>query len=137
MEADEPPTRTFAQVAQEDAEFHAAAAAEVFIDKDEGEALSSLIAGTALKEACASLNQSAKCDDAIRAYQESFGGKSPEELGSAVRTVIESLEAPHLKPTGILKRLTSGVQPACFGLLTLMQNLAPAAAAAKSEQEAQ
>jgi len=43
----------------------------------------------------------------------------------AVNQVVSDLDAEHLRPTGIEQRLIAGVQPACMGLFTLLQNLRP------------
>ena len=51
----------------------------------------------------------------------------PEQLGGAIaHVVVNTLEAPHLKPSGIHLRLKRGVDAACYGLATLLDNL-PAA----------
>ena len=46
-----------------------------------------------------------------------------EALGPAIKSVVEELEASHLRPTGILQRLQQGVNPACHGLCAQMGHL--------------
>ena len=45
------------------------------------------------------------------------------KLGGAIEKVVTSLEAPHLKPSGIEKRLLEGTNAACFGLITLLNQM--------------
>ena len=45
------------------------------------------------------------------------------DLGTAVRGVVDDLEAPHLLPSGILEKMQHGLGPACFGLRTLLGHL--------------
>ena len=45
-------------------------------------------------------------------------------LGAQVLAVADDLEAPHLRAGGIHERLQSGVDAACFGLATLLSNMA-------------
>ena len=103
---------------------------------NEAAALTSLLVGksaAALKEACEQLNQTTKWEFAERVWQAELSDKSADELGSKVHVVVDTLEAPHLKPSGIEERLLSGVKPACFGLFTLMQNLAGATPGSASD----
>ncbi|EKX35706.1 hypothetical protein GUITHDRAFT_146271 [Guillardia theta CCMP2712] len=46
-----------------------------------------------------------------------------DQVGERAKHVVQELEAEHLRPTGILDRLRKGVNPACFGLHTLMKHL--------------
>ena len=46
-----------------------------------------------------------------------------DAIGFAVQKVVRELEADHLRPLSIVKRLESGVTLACFGALTLMDQL--------------
>ena len=47
-----------------------------------------------------------------------------EHLGTAIETVVNDLDAPHLKPSGIEERLVGGLDASIFGLLTLVCKLA-------------
>ena len=49
--------------------------------------------------------------------------ESRQWTGADINKVIEMLEAPHLKPTGMLERLQDGVEAAAFGVATLVNNL--------------
>ena len=46
-----------------------------------------------------------------------------EDLGAKIKTVVEDLDAPHLRPTSILQRIQGGVKPACYGLFSLIDHL--------------
>lgn len=136
MADDEPTYKSMAEVQREDAEWTAAADAEIFDDKVEAAALQNLVAGSsasAMREACASLNMTAKFEDAVKMWQSQLGSKSADQLGAAVReVVVVKLEAPHLKPSGIESRLAQGVNASCFGLFSLLQHLATTSAETKS-----
>lgn len=113
-------TRTIADVQREDAEFFAAASMEAFDEAAEAAALHELMSGTKAEAACEALNQGAKWAEAKQIWSRL---KDTPALGSTVRAVVENLEAPHLKPTGIVGRLDNGVNATCFGLFSLLQNL--------------
>ena len=116
------PVRTIADVQREDAEFLAAASQQTFDEAAELAALQSLMSGDArgkAEAACAALNQSPKWAEA----QDAWSRLKKDNLALSVRKVVEDLEAPHLKPTGIASRLENGVHATCFGLFTLLQNL--------------
>lgn len=114
--------RTIADVQREDAEFFAAASQESFDEAAEAAALKNLMSGTKAEAACSALNQSSKWTEAQQIWS-TLGLKDDQALGASVRKVVESLEAPHLKPTGIASRLDNGVNATCFGLFSLLQNL--------------
>jgi hypothetical protein len=131
---DEPRVRTFDDVSRENNEWTAQAdqAMASFDVVVEGKALISMLYGETaaeMKAACESLNQSSKWDAAQQVWKEHLQQTPADKLGGAVRGVIDTLEAPHLRPSGIQSRLMSGVKPSCFGLFSLMQHLAPAASA--------
>eukprot|EP00462_Mataza_sp_D1_P018865 CAMPEP_0175127788 /NCGR_PEP_ID=MMETSP0087-20121206/4574_1 /TAXON_ID=136419 /ORGANISM="Unknown Unknown, Strain D1" /LENGTH=81 /DNA_ID=CAMNT_0016409791 /DNA_START=129 /DNA_END=374 /DNA_ORIENTATION=+ len=48
---------------------------------------------------------------------------SEDKLGPDIEKVVTDLDAPHLLPSGILKRMETGIAPACYGLATLLNNL--------------
>lgn len=54
---------------------------------------------------------------------EAVAKKSEEEVGNAICSVVEVLDAVHLLPSGIRARLEDGIRPACYGLATLIDNL--------------
>ena len=45
------------------------------------------------------------------------------DVGQQVATIVDSLEAPHLRASGILERVQKGLPPASWGLSTLMAKL--------------
>lgn len=124
---DEAKVRTFEDVANEDAAFRAAAQAEGCCALTEAAALRDLFDGgrktTLLTNACSSLNTSHRLEKAQARWQ-TWKGVTPETLGAVIKSVVDELEAPHLQPSGIGKRLESGVPAASFGLLSLMDHAA-------------
>ena len=49
----------------------------------------------------------ARCSESWGKWKDGQG----REVGSAVKVVVEELEADHLRPTGILGRLKQGIDP--------------------------
>ena len=116
--------RTFDDVAKEDAAFQAAARSEAFDAAAEGAALQRLFDGssaTLLTDACASLNSAPRLEKARLRWLH-WKAKSPAAIGAVVESIVDELDAPHLKPSGIEQRLQSGVKASSFGLLGLMDN---------------
>lgn len=115
--------RTFEDVAKEDAEFRAQAQQVAFDASAEVSALQRLFDGasrSALEEACASHNQMVSLADARARWLPWKGATA--HLGTALYAVIVTeLDAPHLQPTSIEKRLQGGVHAARFGLFALMK----------------
>jgi Na+/glutamate symporter len=121
-EVEEEPMRTFADVAREDAEFQAAAAEEVVDYNIEADVLRSLFIGqrsAQLVSVCEALNATAKLEEARATFQP-WATATPSLLGAAIEAVVEGLEAPHLRPSGIARRMECGVAASCFGLFTLL-----------------
>jgi hypothetical protein len=121
---DEANVRTFDDVAREDAEFRAAAAAAPTDATAEAQALHRLFDGESsatLERACAALNMPAKLVSA-KARWEPWRQVPPAKLGAIVTATVEELEADHLRPSGIETRLNGGVHAACHGLFALMNN---------------
>ena len=136
-DGDEQPVRTFEDVSRENNVWTAQADAAMasFDEVAEGKALTSMFAGAAaadVKAACEALNQGSKWEAAQQIWTEHCEKSPAGRLGVAVRGVIDALEAPHLRPSGIESRLRSGVKPACYGLFTLMQHLPRAVHVAES-----
>jgi hypothetical protein len=59
---------------------------------------------------------------AISAYR-SIPSHEPEHLGAKVKAVVVKMNAPHLQPSSIEERIKDGVNPACWGIFTLMSNM--------------
>ena len=119
-------SKTINDVSRADAEWRAEAEAEAFDDAAEANALASIITGASSKVArgaCDSFGQGEKWEQAVKTWKVRFQDLTCEQLGQAVRAVVKDLDALHLKPTGIEKRLNDGIKPACFGLFTLIKNL--------------
>ena len=49
--------------------------------------------------------------------------RSRDDLGGAIKKVVDDLAADHLRPDGMLERLRGGVDAASFGVATLLANL--------------
>eukprot|EP00746_Dinoflagellata_sp_MGD_P062036 gnl/MRDRNA2_/MRDRNA2_26155_c0_seq1.p1 gnl/MRDRNA2_/MRDRNA2_26155_c0~~gnl/MRDRNA2_/MRDRNA2_26155_c0_seq1.p1 ORF type:complete len:137 (-),score=45.36 gnl/MRDRNA2_/MRDRNA2_26155_c0_seq1:232-642(-) len=54
----------------------------------------------------------------------SWKDSDPEELGAAIKAVMDHLDADHLQPSSMVERLNEGIDACAFGVQTLMQNLA-------------
>ena len=124
MGADEE-ERTITAVQEEDAAFRAGAAAIPFDGEAEMKALRNIFDGessAAARTACLALGHQEKMGVARRIWEP---WRDDPTCGQAVQRVVTDLDAEHLRPTSIEQRLIAGVQPACLGLFTLMQNLKP------------
>ena len=120
----EPRLRTFEDVGREDAIFRAAAEQEMkTVDyHKEADVLRSFFIGqrrAKLESSCEKLKATAKLESARGIFQP-WATAPPDQLGAAIQKVVDDLEAPHLLPTGIARRLESGVDASCFGLFTLL-----------------
>jgi len=116
---------SFDQVLAADAEWTAKEQAAGFDTTAEGLALKRLLEGPssgALGTACQSVGQGAQLESARVAWA---GWKDAEagDLGAEVAAVVDRLDAPHLRPSGIEQRILGGVAPACYGLCSLMREL--------------
>ena len=122
---------SFAAVAEANAIFYAEESAKQATPLAEGLALRSLFEDTATCTTCESKlgGRWAAC---LRTWAE-LEKMDDSELGVQILQVVEELDAPHLKAEGIQERLQGGVDAACFGLATLISNLA-ARAQKKSKQ---
>eukprot|EP00320_Phaeocystis_rex_P022202 CAMPEP_0119077304 /NCGR_PEP_ID=MMETSP1178-20130426/94242_1 /TAXON_ID=33656 /ORGANISM="unid sp, Strain CCMP2000" /LENGTH=123 /DNA_ID=CAMNT_0007059651 /DNA_START=87 /DNA_END=458 /DNA_ORIENTATION=+ len=121
---------TMNMVQEEDALFRASASAVPFDAEAEVRALRNIFDGksnAATRTACLALGHQEKMAVALRIWEP---WRNDPTCGEAVHKVVKDLDAQHLRPTSIEQRLIAGVQPACLGLFTLMQNLSPASPAA-------
>ena len=115
-------TRTIEDVQSEDAAFRAAEATAPPMDPaEEGAALKGMLSDAGTCDRCgrvaaARWGACATVADAARAMGD-------EELGVKIGRVVEDLDAAHLRPTSIRKRLDDGVDAACHGVVTLLANL--------------
>ena len=121
------PMSGFTEVFAADSAFRQEAASVPFDPKTEARALRSLLEGASaasleLKKACVAKG----CEPRLDRVFETWGKWREAEddaIGFAVQKVVRELEADHLRPLSIVKRLESGVTLACFGALTLMDQL--------------
>jgi hypothetical protein len=51
-------------------------------------------------------------------------GLADSDLGMRVVQAVDDLDAPHLRPTSIRKRLDEGVDASCHSLVALLANVA-------------
>ena len=122
--------RSVADVGDDNAQWILEKRAEAFDHANEGAALFRLMNGAsfaALEQAAAGCNAATR----LATTQEAWaawcmrgpcnGEKDIAAAGAAVARVVDRLEAPHLKPTGIEERLLGGLASSVFGLLTLIQ----------------
>eukprot|EP00931_Biecheleriopsis_adriatica_P001474 TRINITY_DN101827_c0_g1_i1.p1 TRINITY_DN101827_c0_g1~~TRINITY_DN101827_c0_g1_i1.p1 ORF type:complete len:146 (-),score=27.89 TRINITY_DN101827_c0_g1_i1:68-460(-) len=119
--------QTFEQVAQLDAEFRAQQESQGFDRISEAAAIRELFASPELVDICRS-KLGGRWGDTTASWA-AWSSSSEEQLGTAIQQVVDDLDAPHLKPTGILERLQGGTDAACFGLATLVSKLRPEAGA--------
>merc|ERR1719150_323410 len=118
---EQPATTTFEDIARMDAEFQTAAKKEPIDPIAEAKALKMLISDTKIVELCIkTVGEKARISSQTWA---SWNDKSDADVGSAAVKIVNMLDAPHLKPTGILERINNGVAPACYGLVSLMEKL--------------
>ena len=110
----EPQQRTVAEVGLDNAAFIAEEKEKGFDGKEEEAALRRIF--KEFEEVC-----KRKLGGRWEAVKGKF--KAREWDGEDVRRVVDKLEAPHLKPTGILERMRGGVDAAAFGVATLISNL--------------
>ena len=118
--------QSFEQVARDDAAFRERELAEEFERAHEAAALVRLVDGesaAALSAACAAINR-VEALEAARAAFAPWRGLAPTTLGDALHEVIMvTLEAPHLRPSGIEARLLGGLHAAAFGFFSLLKQL--------------
>ena len=115
--------RSIEDVQNDDAAFRAREAeGPAVVPEVEGAELKRLLADARVCERCVSVAGDVRwsgCAEARRRASE----LSNEVLGSSVEAVMRDLDAAHLRPTGIRRRLDDGVDAACHGLVTLLANL--------------
>ena len=115
---------TFEKVAAADKEFRANAAKAVVDPDNEVAALTSLF-DPPLCHICEKTLGTERWSIVQGKYKSVLEKSSLQgtDLGNTVIAVTESLDAPHLLPSGIRERLEKGIAPAGYGLLTLIDNL--------------
>jgi hypothetical protein len=114
--------RTIEDVQSDDAAFRAAeAVAPPMIPAEEGAALKGMLSDAGTCDRCGRVaaGRWGSCESVAKAVR----GMGDEELGRKIGRVVEDLDASHLRPTSIRKRLDDGVDAACHGVVTLLSNL--------------
>ena len=124
MGGEETATRTIEDVQSEDAAFRAAEATAPPMDPaEEGAALKGMLSDAGTCDRCGRVAAArwVSCESVA----DDARAMGDEELGVKIGRVVEDLDAPHLRPTSIRKRLDDGVDAACHGVVTLLCNLSP------------
>lgn len=127
--------QTFDQVAAANSAFYAETVAEGFDENKEARSLRSLLDGSsrgAAESAAEAIGRSAQVP-ALRAAWEPWRAIGEDVLGRSLKqVVVDDLDAPHLKPSGIESRLVGGLHAAAHGLFQLVNSL-PAGGPAEKE----
>jgi hypothetical protein len=115
--------RTFEDVAREDAAYRARdAETPAPAPEAEGAAMRSLLTNASVCDRCVRVVGEARwvssSDTRTRVL-----GLTDARLGASVAKCVDELDAPHLRPTSILRRLHQGVDQSCHSLLTLLANI--------------
>lgn len=112
---------SFDHVIQADAAFKEAAQADHLDPRKEAAALAMCLECSDVSDICMKVSRARwiQCEEAWKS-QLKFGS---DELGQNIKSVVEDLDAPHLRPTSILDRIQGGVNPACHSLFALMDHL--------------
>lgn len=120
--SEESQVRTFDDVLKEDAAFRKNIEEEGLNFSSEAEAFRRLLEGKsaeALSDACTTVGKKDAYLD-IKCRWTTYWANAPtSELAKAVQHVVTDLDAPHLLPSGIEKRLLEGVKPSCYGFFAL------------------
>lgn len=115
--------RTIADVQNQDAVFRAEAAAAPALDPAvEGATLKTLLTDEGTCTRCKNVAGGARWSDCEGA-RAAVAAMADLELGAKILSVIDELDAAHLRPTGIQQRLHSGVDAACHGIATLLTHI--------------
>jgi hypothetical protein len=77
-----------------------------------------------VESACCSLLSKEQWEHALQAHSR-WNEAGLEATGREVARVVDELDAPHLKPTGIMERIKAGNAPACHGLVRLLSLMKP------------
>lgn len=113
--------RSFAAVAEGDAIFRYEEGRKAVDPLTEGAALRTLLTPP-LSDSCAA-KLGGRWDTCLRTWAQ-LEPLDDGAIGARVLAVVGELEAPHLRAGGIRERLQGGVDAACFGLVTLLSNMA-------------
>ena len=144
QEREEVIIQTFEDVARADAEFQVREKAEALNQDAEAAAMIGLFSNVEACKRCAKRLGSDRWETIQSQWQQwavpavpaapapAAGSTFPTtttatttttRLGREIARVVEELDAPHLKPSGISERLDNGVDAACYGLATLLSHL--------------
>mmetsp|Transcript_21487 Transcript_21487/g.44798 ORF Transcript_21487/g.44798 Transcript_21487/m.44798 type:complete len:598 (+) Transcript_21487:33-1826(+) len=108
--------RTVAEVGEDNATFIEEEKSKAFDGDAEVKALATIFSDSSIVDVCS----------------QKLGGRWPGVLekytskawrGEDIKNVVDALDAPHLKPTGMLERFLAGTDAAAFGVATLLAGL--------------
>ena len=109
-------SRTVTEVGMDKQAFVDDEKAKVFDGEVEVKALEAIFADTEITNVCAS-----KLNARWAGVVEKFKGK--KWTGEDIKGVVDKLDAPHLKPSGILERMRGGTDSGAFGVASLVTYL--------------
>ena len=117
------PVRTIEDVAKEDAGYRARdAETPAPAPELEAAAMKTLLTDASVCDRCVKAVGQARwvssADTRMRVL-----GLADSDLGMRVVQAVDDLDAPHLRPTSIRKRLEEGVDASCHSLVTLLANV--------------
>ena len=117
------PVRTIEDVAKEDAAYRARdAETPAPAPEQEAAAMKTLLTDASVCDRCVKAVGEARwvssADTRTRAL-----GLADSDLGARVAKAVDDLDAPHLRPTSIRKRLDEGVDASCHSLVALLANV--------------
>jgi hypothetical protein len=113
---------TFEQVAEADAAFYNSNKAQEFDANAESSALVTCLESADVSSICMGVNQT-RWQQCKTVWLTEVKTEDSAELGAHLKSIVEELDAPHLRPTSILSRIQGGVNPACHSLFALMDHL--------------
>ena len=108
---------SFVQIASDDLSFRTEAAKDALAPLAEAAALRTLFSQHFA--VCSAKLGEARWGQCVSRW-DAWKDAEPAVLGIKIEAAVTSLDAVHLKPTGILERLEGGLDAACYGLATLV-----------------
>ena len=116
------PVRTIEDVAKEDATYRARdAETPAPAPEQEAAAMKSLLRDLSVCDRCVRAVGEARWVSSADARTRALGLED-SDLGARVTKAVDDLDAPHLRPTSIRKRLDEGVDASCHSLVALLAN---------------
>ncbi len=117
-EAESDDTKTFADVAADNNAYYEEVTSRGWDGPLEADALEGIMDSGVAREAASSVGQLVKFEDCL----EKYSGRDKSKLADDIKSVVVKMNAPHLQPSDIAKRLPE-TPAAVWGLFTLVTNL--------------